>query len=90
MPEKEFWTKYFESLLFHKEKRPQSIVKEENMFTKIAEQQQKEDSEPIVYKEKLKNIDATIDITANEEEYQEVTVHTKTRIYLLSLGLRNS
>ncbi|PRP73593.1 hypothetical protein PROFUN_02602 [Planoprotostelium fungivorum] len=67
VPHEEFWTKYFETLRFHSEKRATSVLaeKEENIF---AREQQESDSRKDLFKKKVNGIDISYDISANDEQ----------------------
>ena len=81
MSEQQFWTKYFESLHFHRESKKSTISTQpmDEEFNKAAAEEDNNNGyhiffftyvnkEPIVIKRKLKTVDPSIDISAEVED----------------------
>jgi len=73
MSEKEFWTNYFQSLRMYREGRVSTIStqKADDIFMKVASEQEKDQQDPIIIKRKLKDVDPTVDISADDPQLSQ-------------------
>lgn len=68
MTEQQFWTKYFEARHFYQENRRETIsTLPDDDFYKLVSQEE-ENTEPVVIKRKLQNIDPTVDVSAGDAD----------------------